>query len=633
MTIIPSLYNLTTLQHIRSNKRSRDQVDSLPVGAQSYHNKKQRHEFTNFIQKFTHCPSCNSKLIKPITLPCGYTTCKNCVSQPTCRDPSCGRIHTLTLAPSVTIVTIQDIIHSYNSSQSLDLLKKNLSNPLECVICCTRFTQPTTTPCGHTFCHNCLLRSLDHQRSCPYCRDPLQNCPPPTQLLVGLIDELYGEDEETLDALNFEDENKVPLLIGSLSFPHVTCVIHIHEPRYRLMLRNVMSNNRRRFAMCLVRRRRSEGEAPFYEYGTMLELQNVQTLPDGRSIVEAVGSHRFRVKSSELVDGYHIANIERIDDIDREEETLMEQRQILTATASRARQQQQQHMQPQHMHPQQPQLQPQPQHMHPQQMQHQHQQQHMVSTMRPASSIQSSMVRPNVVRPGMVRPTSVRPTTARPTSVRPMSVRPAAGSSNMARPVAMVGQRRSWAQQAHPQTQPQGNRTAWSQNHVQGLSAAQAKPTPVCPPRPSTFTPSPSVHNVNTNIIPTIEKPQKNRLEQSTEELLDELAIFIDNLIQYKESNPNQVTNWLSALNNPPVYKGPQRDRVILTWWIINIIPLDEEEKLPLLGMRSVRERIQVIISWIDRFEDQWSYLFGKNREYSSSNTAAGSQLFACSIS
>ena len=31
------------------------------------------------------------------------------------------------------------------------------------------------------------------------------------------------------------------------------------------------------------------------EYGTMLEIQSVQMLPDGRSMVEAVGTHRFKL--------------------------------------------------------------------------------------------------------------------------------------------------------------------------------------------------------------------------------------------------------------------------------------------------------------------------------------------------
>jgi Lon protease-like protein len=50
------------------------------------------------------------------------------------------------------------------------------------------------------------------------------------------------------------------------------------------------------------------------EYGTMLEIRSVQVLPDGRSIVETWGTHRFRIVERGTLDGYMVARIERIDD-------------------------------------------------------------------------------------------------------------------------------------------------------------------------------------------------------------------------------------------------------------------------------------------------------------------------------
>lgn len=47
------------------------------------------------------------------------------------------------------------------------------------------------------------------------------------------------------------------------------------------------------------------------EYGTMLEIQSVQMLPDGRSMVETVGSHRFRLMEKGSLDGYTVGRIER----------------------------------------------------------------------------------------------------------------------------------------------------------------------------------------------------------------------------------------------------------------------------------------------------------------------------------
>lgn len=61
----------------------------------------------------------------------------------------------------------------------------------------------------------------------------------------------------------------------------------------------------------------------FADYGTMLNIQTVNFLPDGRSIVHTVGERRFRVISRGMVDGYHTATVEWIqDEIVEDEEEL-----------------------------------------------------------------------------------------------------------------------------------------------------------------------------------------------------------------------------------------------------------------------------------------------------------------------
>ena len=47
------------------------------------------------------------------------------------------------------------------------------------------------------------------------------------------------------------------------------------------------------------------------EYGTMLEIQSVQMLPDGRSMVETVGTHRFKLLEKGNLDGYTVGRVER----------------------------------------------------------------------------------------------------------------------------------------------------------------------------------------------------------------------------------------------------------------------------------------------------------------------------------
>jgi Lon protease-like protein len=50
------------------------------------------------------------------------------------------------------------------------------------------------------------------------------------------------------------------------------------------------------------------------EYGTMLEIESVQMLPDGRSLLETTGSRRFKILERGVKDGYMIAKIEWIED-------------------------------------------------------------------------------------------------------------------------------------------------------------------------------------------------------------------------------------------------------------------------------------------------------------------------------
>ncbi|KAI5116466.1 hypothetical protein M0805_006726 [Coniferiporia weirii] len=51
---------------------------------------------------------------------------------------------------------------------------------------------------------------------------------------------------------------------------------------------------------------------------TVLEIRSVQMLPDGRSMVETWGSHRFQILESGTLDGYMVGRIERVDDIPEE---------------------------------------------------------------------------------------------------------------------------------------------------------------------------------------------------------------------------------------------------------------------------------------------------------------------------
>eukprot|EP00079_Xenopus_tropicalis_P034521 XP_017948292.1 PREDICTED: LON peptidase N-terminal domain and RING finger protein 3-like isoform X2 [Xenopus tropicalis] len=149
---------------------------------------------------------------------------------------------------------------------------------VECSLCIRMFLDPVTTPCGHTFCKECLERCMDHQPYCPLCKQSLREYLrvgryPATALLQDIMSSIFP--------LEMMDRNQV----------------HLSEMAE-------LSN--------------------FADYGCMLEILNLDYLPDGRSLVETIGRRRFRVVKRGQLDGYHTAEVEYLVDKVLEGEELQE---------------------------------------------------------------------------------------------------------------------------------------------------------------------------------------------------------------------------------------------------------------------------------------------------------------------
>ncbi|EPQ59241.1 hypothetical protein GLOTRDRAFT_70507, partial [Gloeophyllum trabeum ATCC 11539] len=213
-----------------------------------------------------------------------------------------------------------------SSPESLSAkLEKELMGELTCEICYMLLHQPVTTPCQHTFCAKCLQRSLDHSNACPLCRQDLPSFSyfqdhPYNQVLLAIIlkafPETYAERRRSIEEEEKAARLDTPLFVCQLSFPGMPTLLHIFEPRYRLMLRRCLSSPTPLFGMIMPPR--SSSIAGQTEYGTMLEIRSVQMLADGRSMVETWGVWRFRILERAIVDGYLVGRIERIDDFAEE---------------------------------------------------------------------------------------------------------------------------------------------------------------------------------------------------------------------------------------------------------------------------------------------------------------------------
>lgn len=84
--------------------------------------------------------------------------------------------------------------------------------------------------------------------------------------------------------------------LGSVLFPSLVLPLHIFEPRYRALIRDVLDGDRE-FGVCLIERGAEVGgEDVRTTIGTVAQVHEAEELPDGRWAVVAVGVRRIRVE-------------------------------------------------------------------------------------------------------------------------------------------------------------------------------------------------------------------------------------------------------------------------------------------------------------------------------------------------
>lgn len=66
-------------------------------------------------------------------------------------------------------LTIYFMLHSY----MISVVDHLCNNTVYILYICRMLYSPVTTPCGHSFCRQCLDRSLDHSTVCPLCKTSL----------------------------------------------------------------------------------------------------------------------------------------------------------------------------------------------------------------------------------------------------------------------------------------------------------------------------------------------------------------------------------------------------------------------------------------------------------------------------
>jgi uncharacterized protein len=102
--------------------------------------------------------------------------------------------------------------------------------------------------------------------------------------------------------------------LGTVLLPHAHLPLHIFEPRYRALVKDVLAGDGQ-FGVVLIERGHEVGGGDTrFGVGTVARILQTAELPDGRWLVDAVGTERFRVTEWLPEEPYPQALVEALDD-------------------------------------------------------------------------------------------------------------------------------------------------------------------------------------------------------------------------------------------------------------------------------------------------------------------------------
>lgn len=497
-------------------------------------------EPTHQLNALTHCQKCREPFKQPTTLSCGFTSCFDCLpsTEPyQCISFSCLRKHDNDYRPNVLLENI------LNHVQDIDAIKQLL----DCSICLSPLSDPITTQCGHTFCKECLIRTMTDlkTRSCPFCRHELSRIGKVSQIVCGWVDHIYhnvSSDNYTLSALDSQQHTPIIQVSSAVAFPSQHCLIHVTDDKNSLLQQMTTRPHQKHYAICVFTKDGNSND--LYDYGIMLQVNHVEHSPDIRhSVVQAIGLFRLKINNLSIdEEGSYIGDVTRFDDCntnDVDGETAHGNSYSgddyfdLDFDA--------------------------------------HSKQWTMPTINSATAPSSTMSRPiamsssstvtanNSKQATRPRPCSMRLSSSAPNNIPTFNNVP--GSVN----------RRTWASTMNfgglkPPSPPPLLQTTinTSQFYFKPIKKA---PVPVT--------------NATPNINVLFNQEIHPRLVQYLSAIADNVKIM-----QY---------DWYLQ----------QSDRESIIWWIANVLPFSLEEKVHLLSLSTLRGRIMVIHQWFDRLQQQ----------------------------
>jgi Lon protease-like protein len=107
----------------------------------------------------------------------------------------------------------------------------------------------------------------------------------------------------------------VPMFpLGTVLFPHAELPLHVFEPRYRVMVHDLLGGDREMGVVLIERGHEVGGGDDRFAVGTIASLVQARPLGDGRWALLAVGLDRFRVEEWLPDDPYPRARIRDLEE-------------------------------------------------------------------------------------------------------------------------------------------------------------------------------------------------------------------------------------------------------------------------------------------------------------------------------
>ena len=124
--------------------------------------------------------------------------------------------------------------------------------------------------------------------------------------------------------------------LSTVLYPHVAINLHLFEPRYRALGRDLSSGDGRFGIVLISRGSEIGGREERYEIGTKARVTEALELPDGRWQLIARGEERIRISTWLPDDPYPVALVHQLPDLEAEVEPAAQLRERAERAVRRA---------------------------------------------------------------------------------------------------------------------------------------------------------------------------------------------------------------------------------------------------------------------------------------------------------